>query len=342
MQGTGDILGHGPNLARLWGALERERLHHAYLFEGPRGVGKRTVAVRLAMAANCTGAPDVAARPCGACSACRLVAAGTHPDVLLLAPDPSRASGTIAVDDVREVVRQTGYRRYTGRRRFVIVDPAEAMQAAAANALLKTLEEPPEGTGFVLVSHNASALLPTILSRCQRVRFGAVPSDALAPWLADRGHPEHAAVAARLAQGCPGRAVELVEGGLDRRLALRSRLLEVLGGRLPDLFDWSADLTGGKRQDWRGDVELVASILEDLLRDVVVLASGAGVPLLDPDLEPVLSRWAGALWPDGVEVCRRAIDDLRADLEVNVSGKTAVDALLTRVATELGPARAAR
>lgn len=336
MEGPHDILGHGPILARLDSALAQGRIHHAYLFEGPRGVGKRTVAQRFAMAANCEAESG---RPCGSCSACRLVLAGNHPDVLVLSPDPSRASGTIAIDEVREIVRQTGYRRYTGRRRVVIVDPAEAMQAPAANALLKTLEEPPEGTGFVLVSHNASALLPTILSRCQRIRFGAVPHDQLANWLRERGHGETAHAAARLAQGCPGRALELVEGGLDGRLELRTRLFEVLGGRLPALFDWSAELTGGKRQDWREDVELLARIVEDLLRDVVVVGSGSDVPLLEPELEPVLRRWAGVLWPDGVEVCRRAIEDLRADLEVNVTGKTALDAFLTRLATELGPAR---
>lgn len=338
MHGHADILGHRRALATLWQALERDALHHAYLFEGPRGVGKLTVALRLAMAANCTG--DTTALPCGVCDTCRQIAAGSHPDVMRVAADPDKATATIAVDAVREIVRKTGYHRYGGKRRFILVDPAEAMAAPAANALLKTLEEPPEGTGFVLVTHNASALLPTILSRCQRVRFGAVPEAEVTAWLAERGHAEQAQLAARLGQGCPGRALALVEGGLERRLALRDRLLEVLGGRLTDIFDWSGELTQGKRQEWRDDVEALLEVIEDLLRDVVILgASDSSGDLLNADRPEIVERWRRALWPGGVSVCARAVGDLREELLVNVTGKTSLDALLTRLATELGPFR---
>src|SRR5690606_32790321 len=134
--------------------------HHAYLLEGPRGAGKRALADRYAMAANCTS--ETKAHPCGSCPTCRQIAAGTHPDVLVLVPDTERAARTIPIEAVREVIRQTTYHRYNARRRMVIVDPVEAMQEPAANALLKTLEEPPQGTGFLLVSHNPAALLPTI------------------------------------------------------------------------------------------------------------------------------------------------------------------------------------
>ena len=135
--------------------------------------------------------------------------------MILVEPAADRASKTIGVDAIREVVRRTGYHRYGSRRRFVFIEPAEAMQPAAANALLKTLEEPPEGTGFILNCTNASALLPTILSRCQRVRFGAVAADELTTWLQARGHGESSARAARLSQGCPGRALALLDGDLS-------------------------------------------------------------------------------------------------------------------------------
>lgn len=324
------MLGHESTRARLWDALGRGALHHAYLFEGPQGVGKRLIATRLAMAANCTG--DGPERPCGACPTCRQIAQGTHPDVIAVEPDLGKAARTIPVEAVRDVIRQTQYHRYGSRRRFVIVDPAEAMGESAANALLKTLEEPPDGTGFVLISHNASALLPTIRSRCQRVRFGAVPGDVLRAWLAERGVARPDEVA-RLAQGCPGRALQLADTGLTDREALRRDLLAALDGSLDEVYAFSQRLTQGSRQEWTPAVNDLLELIEDRLRDAAVHAAGAKVDLLD---DPVgVERWA-AMWPDGLERSSRALQDARDDLEVFVSGKSVLDALLATVRRELG------
>ena len=135
MQGTEDILGHRAVIDRLWAALSRDALHHAYLFEGPSGLGKHLVARRLAMAANCEAVDadgvDPARHPCGVCPSCRAILRGEHADVIELGPDPDKKTPTITVSQVREVVRQVGYHRYTGRRRVVIVDPAEAMAVEA-------------------------------------------------------------------------------------------------------------------------------------------------------------------------------------------------------------------
>lgn len=327
------ILGHERTVERLVGALDGDTLHHAYLFEGPRGVGKGTVARYLALRANCLAD---GARPCRACQSCRTILAGTHPDVMLLEPDPERASKTIPVDAVREVIRRTGYVRYGSRRRFVLVEPAEAMQPSAANALLKTLEEPPEGTGFILVCTNASALLPTILSRCQRVRFGAVEIDALTDWLEKRGHAgPDAARAARLSQGCPGRALDLLGGELEQRNTLRAELLSALAGDQKSRFDWAASLVKGGRQAWSPKVDLVLELLEDLLRDAAVVGAGAESPLLNADEPEVVRTWAKKLWPDGVRRLHDALEETRDNLAVMVSGRMTVDALLARVAAEL-------
>lgn len=327
------VLGHGAILARLWGALERGTLHHALLFEGPVGVGKHTVAVRLAQAANCTGAPP---HPCGTCPACHQIALGSYPDVVTLSPDPDKATPTITVDQIREVVRQVGYHRYAGRRRMILVDPTEAMQPGAANALLKTLEEPPAGTGFVLIANHASALLPTIVSRCQRHRFGPVPEAELAAWLQAKGHAEPVRLA-RLSLGCPGRALELAEGRLGDREKVRDALVAAVTGDLPGLFAFSEKVCqGAARQEWMTRVEAVLEVLEDLLRDVVVRGAGHDAPSLHDDVPEVVERWTAALWPTGVVTIQRAIDEARENLIANVSGRTILDALLARVRTELG------
>ena len=296
------------------------------------------MATWLAMAANCVG---TARPPCGACDPCRLIAAGSFPDVFRIEPDPEKATPTIGVDQIREVVRQLGYHRYSGKRRFVIVDPADALPAAAANALLKTLEEPPEGTGFILLSTQSRALLSTIRSRCQRVRFGAVPDAEIARWLAKRGVADPERVA-RLALGAPGRALELAEGALADRAALRDGLFRALAGDLGPLFAFSEELCeGGQRQEWSRRVEALLAIVEELLADVVAVRTGSGRPLFHDDAADAIQRWAAVLWPDGVVACSRALGEARANLAANVTGRTLVDALLTRLRTELGPARRA-
>jgi DNA polymerase-3 subunit delta' len=316
------ILGHERVRERLWRALATDTLHHAWLFEGPRGVGKGLVARHLAMAANCTVVPPGTGEPCGTCRTCRAIASGTHPDVIVVEPDPTLASRTIAIEVVREVIRQTQYHRYDARRRFVIVDPAEAMLEPAANALLKTLEEPPDDTHFVLVSHNATALLPTIRSRCQRLRFGPVDEVVLGAWLAEKG-VERAPEVAHLARGCPGRALALAEGGLAERDELLAALLGAVSGPLEGIYGLSQQLTQGGRQDWAAKVAAMLEVVEDLTADAV-RAGARGEP----------STWA-ALFPDGVERVARAIQDARDDLEVFVSGRSVLDALFTAIRREL-------
>ncbi|MEN0063542.1 MAG: DNA polymerase III subunit delta' [Myxococcota bacterium] len=328
------LLGHGAVLARLYGAFERQRLHHALLIEGPMGVGKRQLAERLALSVNCQNPPGPA-EYCGECGACRPILAGRHPDVIRVEPDTSRAARSIPVEAIREVIRQSQYHRYSARHRFVIVDPAEAMQEPAANALLKTLEEPPDGTGFLVITHNAKALLPTIMSRCQRVRLGTVPTDEIETWLKGRGI-SHAAVAARWAQGCPGRALTLAGTDPAQQIAQRDALIAVIDGPFPDVFDFAERLTKGTRQAWAPKVERLLEIGEELLRDTAVVATGEPVEMVHADLRDQLSAWADRLWPNGVGRLANAIQALRDDLEVFVSGKLALAALLTAFRRELG------
>lgn len=333
---TDGLLGHRAVLARLGEAVLADSLHHALLFEGPVGVGRRTVATHLAAASNCEH-PEPTARPCGGCRTCRSIRAGTHPDVIVVEPEADSASGQIPVARIREVVRQAGFHRYAARKRFVIVDPAEALADPAANALLKTLEEPPAGTHFVLTTRNAKALLPTIVSRCQRVRFGPVPTADVATWLRGLAKADADAAAAG-SHGCPGVALALADGGLTARRDMRTQLVAALRGPLEGTFAWSQKLADGARADWRPKATLALEVLEELLRDATVRASGSTAAPVHVDADDVVGWWADALWPDGVAACQAALADARLDLEVMVSGRSAFDALLTRFRAELGVA----
>lgn len=332
--GTDDILGQQRTCEQLWAAVRSDRLHHCYLFEGPEGVGKATVALRLAMAANCEGAAD-GPLPCAACAPCRSIAAGQHPDVLELRPDPKKASGTITIDQVREVLRLLSLHRHSARRRFVIVDPADLVRTEATNALLKTLEEPPLGTGFVLVTSRAASLLPTVISRSLRVRFGAVPADALVPWLAARGLAQPALLA-RLSLGSPGLAIQLGEGRLEALDKARAALIEALGQGPGGLFEYCDKLTASPRTAWEPRVELCLDALEMLLRDAVCCAADQPDRVLDPAHLELARSWAERLWPSGIPRVERALEEARARLALNVPPRLVMEALLSGLVVELG------
>jgi DNA polymerase-3 subunit delta' len=198
---------------------QRATLAHALLVTGATGTGKRNFAMHLAQALLCE-APRGDGLACGACASCVYFVAGQHPDFRLIELDAAEDDGEvkhrneIPVDDIRalrELVQLTAHR---GGRRVVVVDPAEGMNRAAANAFLKTLEEPPPGTFLVLVSHQPGRLPATIVSRCRRVALPRPPREAALRWLAAQGvaAPENALAQAH---GAPVTALALADDALQ-------------------------------------------------------------------------------------------------------------------------------
>ncbi len=195
-------------------AVRRGRTGHAYLFSGPRGVGKTTSARLLAMAVNCDAAPEL--RPCGECESCRLVQAGSHPDVAEL-----DAASHNSVDDIRDLRERVGLASLRGGTRVWILDEAHMLSKAAANALLKTLEEPPPGLMFILATTEPERLPPTILSRCQQFRFRRLSDDEITSKL-ERLCADAAVTAESAALALVARAAD---GGMRDAESLLERLL---------------------------------------------------------------------------------------------------------------------
>jgi DNA polymerase-3 subunit delta' len=241
--GFAQVIGQPRVVGRLTNAVVADRLAHALMFVGPTGVGRRTTALALAGRLLCP--TPRGADGCGDCQDCRLVRSGSHPDLIELWPtvklasagddprvftlrdhqsvnhhlvnvkDPALAREFPGVRQIRQVqiqelIRRLGFRTIRGGRRLVIVNQAEWLGIEAANAFLKTLEEPPSGTSFVLTVPDSGRVPETIRSRCQIVAFALVPDEVVAAQVAARLGlgPEEAGLVARLAGGSLGRALD--------------------------------------------------------------------------------------------------------------------------------------
>lgn len=167
-----EIIGHAGPKERLRAALRRGHIAHAYLFTGAEAIGKRLMAVKFAQAVNCDATDtSPAIDPCGTCVSCRQIEAKTHPDFLLIEPDREQANPQIKIDQVREFEHHMIYRPLIGRWKVCLIDEADRLTLGAANALLKTLEEPPSYSLFILVTSKPAALPATVRSRCLSLHF---------------------------------------------------------------------------------------------------------------------------------------------------------------------------
>ncbi|MDF0668126.1 MAG: DNA polymerase III subunit delta' [Nitrospira sp.] len=167
-----DITGHEQPISLLQASLRNGRLAHAYLFYGEARVGKLMTAVRLAQTLNCEQPAQTEAQDsCGHCRCCLQIAARTHPDYFVIEPDPKATTPQIKIEQVREIEHQFVYRPLVGERKICLIDDADRLTIGAANALLKTLEEPPGHTLFILITSRLHALPITVRSRCQALRF---------------------------------------------------------------------------------------------------------------------------------------------------------------------------
>jgi len=223
--GFAEIIGHRKQLEILRAALAGRRLHHAYLFLGPDGIGKRTLAVALARAIHCAEMGDDF---CGRCVNCARISDGNHPDVRFIEPMADKKE--ISIQQIREFERELNYRSFTGKRKIVVIDPATLMNLSAQNALLKTLEEPPQDSLIILIAPNAGGLLPTVRSRCLPLSFAPLPRQEVAAFLQSKFGmaPADAELFAAMGMGSIGAAASLDKDELIEKRQIWSGMLSSL------------------------------------------------------------------------------------------------------------------
>jgi DNA polymerase-3 subunit delta' len=310
------ITGHRPLLELLSRAIARATLPPSLLFAGPEGVGKRLTAIALAKALNCERPASFAdgRDACGSCPSCTRIARGVHADVLVVEPGDS---GAIKIEQVRDIVERAGYRPFEGRRRVVVIDGADALGLPAQDAILKTLEEPPPASVFVLITDRPDVLLPTVRSRCQRLRFGPLtPADVAALLMRESGMTAaEAHAAAATSGGSIGRALADAEDGAMEARTVAARLLQSIAATTDPRrrLDGAKLLTGGGSD--RDELSRRLLALSSLIRDLGLLGARADDRTLanadlKPQLQTLLKSYDGDRALRAYSVVDRALDAL--------------------------------
>ncbi len=365
--GFTEFLGNERIVAVLRGALRTERVPHALLFTGPRGVGKFTLARMFAQAANCERLTDDF---CGECETCKHIArlAGSqklleqglaergegadaatvervplilqsHPDVWALVPDPVRLKNPVARPVLRvgqlRAVQRAAYFKPMGRRRVFILDGAETMRWDVANVFLKILEEPPSSSTLILTAPSPYALLPTIVSRCMQFHFAPLSQAAVEKILQEKTHrkPAENRLAAQLSEGSPGLAMEMDVDVAARRRRDALRILEraARGQGFRQLFADTATLA----KDRDSSFEEQISIFHGLLTDLLELTSKVKKPVLRniplaKELD-ALSQVVDGRW---VMQAISGFDELYAGARRNLNRQLGLDAVAAALAPD--------
>lgn len=302
---------------------------HALLIGGPRGIGKRTLALNFARALLCE-TPRADGLACGACASCRYVAAGQHPDLQLLELFTIDDDGevkpleAIPVDRVRALTEWAQVTSHRGRAKVAIIVPAESLNAAAANALLKTLEEPPPDTFLVLVSHQPGRVPATLRSRCRRFAAPLADPNVAGQWLADQGVAAPATVLAQ-AGGAPLLALAMADPAWQGERAVWLQALAK--PRALSAVALAARVETGPKEERKQRLGLAIDWLGAWTADLARVAAG-GTPRRNPDFAPALTALAPVVAPIPLFRYHQSLSQQRALVAHPLQPRLVAEALL--------------
>jgi DNA polymerase-3 subunit delta' len=334
------IIGHRSTIASLQTAAARQRLAHAYLFYGEDAIGKRTTAVCFAQALLCerpsdTGLADTALDACGVCRSCRHIHVRTHPDYFVIEPDRELATPQIKIEQIREIEQQIMYRPLIGDRKICVIDDADRLTIGAANALLKTLEEPPDHSLFLLISSRPASLPATIRSRCQALRFATpVRTDVEAALILKREmRPADARFLAVLSEGRLG---EALESDLKTVRAQQRELMDLVN---PDSLRSVTRLLSAAESLAKADrAAETLSWISRWIRDLVIIQVGGDRDqLLHVDQVSALERDADLAQTDALLDLLRDIEDTQQQATRHLNLQMALENILLRLRDALMP-----
>lgn len=318
-----NLLGHEWAVDMLRQHIAHDAARHAYLFAGPAGVGRRTLALRFAQALNCAQTVESGV-PCGKCRDCKQIEAMQHPDLTIIKADCE--GGTLKVDQVREARRSLTLKPYQSKYRVAIFLRFQEANDNAANALLKVLEEAPSYAVLILTADSPEGLLPTIASRCEVLRLRPVPVEIAGALLKERGaDDESARLISHISGGRPGYALRLMQdqSALEFRREKLADLQTLLPATRVEKFSYAEKLSKDK------DVMRRALLLwASFWRDVLLRVGGASTPIANADRAQEIEFLAGLV---SLSEVRRVVSDLEkalARMDANVNARLLAEALL--------------
>jgi DNA polymerase-3 subunit delta' len=319
-----DLYGHEWAVNLLREHVVKGALRHAYLFTGPQGVGRRTLALRLAQAINCPQ-PAAPGEPCRVCRTCVQLEQMQHPDLSIVQAETE--GGTLKVEQVRELQRSLALTPYSARYRVALLLRFEEAHPSAANALLKTLEEPAPQVVLVLTAESAEALLPTVVSRCEVLRLRPSPVDEVSRALqASQGLDlEQAGLLAHIAGGRLGYALRLSQDPdqLEQRRAWLDDHLRLLAASRVERFAYAEGLAKDK-----DTLRRALNTWLSLWRDVLLRSAGASASLANIDRESDIHSLAQEVsLPEALRLVS-AIEHTQELLDKNVNPRLATEVLL--------------
>ena len=298
-------------------SLKTGKLHHAYLFSGLDGIGKKKTALELAKALNCRQPGP--AGSCDQCDSCLKLAKGVHPDFIHLRPEGT--SRFIRIDQIFNLEEQINYPPYMGGVRICLIDKASNLKIEAANAFLKTLEEPPAGNVFILLVNDLGALLPTLVSRCLAIAFIPLPFSLIARKLKEQGiDAEEAASLSRLSGGSLGRALQYKQTNFWEKHQAWLEQLEVLSPKNSALLLEGIKKWLGSREEMQEKLEVGRACLRDILGACLGLTDGGELPPAQSDrVKALATRHPASVWLKRLALIDRTAEDLAGQAQTQLA-----------------------
>lgn len=318
------VIGQDKILSLLDYSLKANAIAHAYLLVGPRHVGKGTLAINLAQALNCDG-PEL---PCGQCRSCQRIMEGKHADVTPIGLD---SKTEIGIDDIRGLQRLANLPPYEGKCKVFIINDAEYLSTEAANSLLKILEEPPPSVVWLLLAAEEEHLLPTIISRCQRLELKPVPSERIQEILVNSYNvdADKAKILTQLCHGRLGWALSALTNDdiLEQRSQRIAKLLSLLTADLGQRFAYAQELASQFGQNRRAGAEII-EIWLDWWRDLMLIKGGCKEAIINVDYEIALEEQARGLSLNEIKEFLANLYLLQEEISKNVNPRLALEWLM--------------
>ena len=319
-----EIIGHERQIENLKNAINKNSISHSYLFEGEEGLGKKQTALAFSKTLLCKEEKE---QPCNLCSSCIKFDSENHPDFKIILPNKK---GTIIIEEIEKIINAVSTSPFEGKRKVFIIDDSHAMNVEAMNTLLKTLEEPPSFMNIILVTSISNRLLPTILSRCQRIRFYPVENHKIISLLEEKGSldKDRMAFIADFAKGSIGRSIEIASS--EEFFHRRNEVITIIDS----ILNGDATKALGSVKFFNDNKEEIHGILDIMLywfRDLLIYKEVGQIDLIiNKDKLEILSKQSSIDF-NKINGIIEKIEETRVNISNNVNFTLSIETMLLKI-----------